>query len=112
MIRKPTKGDWIYLVKKDLLDLNISESFDEIAKLTKNSFKKKVKEACKIFSLKTLKSQIKKKGRELQYKTLETQEYFKSEKLNTAQAKLTFLARTEMLDVKENFRNMKRDQMG
>ena len=36
---EPIKGDWISTVKKDLENLNINLSFEEISKLSKQSFK-------------------------------------------------------------------------
>ena len=48
MVRDPSKGDWIELVKKDLIDFNINLSFEEIGKMKVDNFKNKVKEAGRI----------------------------------------------------------------
>ena len=49
-MRNPSKGDWIYLVKDDLKDFNISESFDEISEMSEYAFKKRVAIACKKYT--------------------------------------------------------------
>ena len=36
----PVKGDWVLTVQKDLDELEISESFDDIRETTKDAFKK------------------------------------------------------------------------
>ena len=53
-LRRPVKGDWTEIVKKDLEDFDIKLSFDEIRRKTKDSFKKIVIEACKKYSFKNL----------------------------------------------------------
>ena len=106
MTENPTPGDWIELVQKDLKDFDIKESFIEISKRKKENFKKKVKSACKAYSLKILKSEIKSKGENLSYNALKTQKYLKSQQINTNQAKLLFRIRTRMLNVKCNYKKM------
>ena len=70
MIRKPTKGDWVEVVKEDLQDLDIRDSFEELGQYKTEDLKKKVKEASKKYSLETLKRGIKKKGANLKYEKL------------------------------------------
>ena len=53
-VRNPLKDDWVTIVKKDLLDFNISYSFDQISKIKEVVFKKQVSKACKIYALKQL----------------------------------------------------------
>ena len=50
-MRRPSKGDWIELVQKDLEDFKINLSFDEIKKMNQIIFKKKVIQACKTYTL-------------------------------------------------------------
>ena len=56
-IWKPLKDDWIELVKKDLIDFNINDTFDEISKIKEDIFKKRVATACKNYALKKLVSE-------------------------------------------------------
>lgn len=106
MIRKPTKGDWIEIVRKDLQDFDIKESFHELTTIKSEILKRKVKTACKKYSFNILMNQIKKKGETLIFKDLEMQEYLKSQRLNTSEAKFLFKIRSEMLQVKCNFKHM------
>ena len=112
-MRNPTKGDWIHLVKEDLKDFNISENFDEIAKMSKLKFKKRVAIACKEFTFKKLifqknggLNENETKGRYLKYNKFTIQNYLISGKLSKMQAILLFKIRTKMLQVKTNFSHM------
>ena len=51
-LRRPSKGDWTEIVQNDLRDFEIKLSFNEIKKTSEYSFKKKVIEACRKYSLK------------------------------------------------------------
>ena len=103
-MRNPTKGDWPQIVKKDLTDLNINFSFEEIKK---DKFKKIVKEACKKYSFKKLmnKKDRHEKGRNIKYNELKIQNYLVSEVISTQEAKMLFKIRSEMIDTKENFKH-------
>ena len=43
-VRKPVKNDWAVIVRDDLNDLSIFESFEQIEKIKKSAWKKKNKE--------------------------------------------------------------------
>ena len=102
--RNPSKGDWSEIIKQDLKDFNITESFEEIAKYKENTFKRKVHEAAKKFNLNQLKNNIKSKGSQLKYHKLETQKYLQGAFIEK-EAKLLFKIRSNMLKVKHNFKN-------
>ena len=80
-IRDPKRTDWFKLVKRDLEDLNIQINPDEIVKFSKDSLKKKVREACKnaFFNSLIAKKNKMSKGKEIKYKAFETQTYLKGE---------------------------------
>ena len=87
-MRNPSKGDWIYLVKDDLEDFNISDNLDEISEMSEYEFKKRVAIACKKYSFKQLvdkKNEVKhnkeRKGKNLEYNNLKIQDYLISGKL-------------------------------
>ena len=113
-VRRPklSKGDWIEIVSKDLDDFKINLSFDEINKISKDMFKKKVIEACKKYTLRNLLLKQEKrrekskesKGNKLEYNKLELQNYFKSNQINLKEAKILFKIRTNMLEVKKNYK--------
>ena len=108
-LRNPSKGDWTEIVKKDLVDFEIFESFDQIAKLSTNVFKKKAATACKKYAFQKLindkNSADKSKGRNLTYSKFKTMNYLISGQLSPQEAKLMFKLRSRMLNVKGNFKN-------
>ena len=94
-------------MKNDLDDFQIKLSFNEIKSMKKENFKKAVKEACKRYVFQKL-LKLKeghKKGSKIKYKKLEIQKYLLSDKISVKEAKLLFKIRTEMLDVRQNFKN-------
>ena len=106
-IRNPTKGDWPQLVNQDLKDFNINLSFDQIKIMKSAKFKKVVKEACKSYTFKLLMKDKEKhkKGSKIIYNILEMQTYLKTDKITTKEAKLLFKIRTDMIEVKKNYKN-------
>ena len=84
-----------------------STDLDEIKELTKDSWLKKVKQACKIEAFESLLDiQVGySKGSNLGYGTLKMRGYLKTEEINPSQARLLFKIRTRMLNVKNNYRN-------
>ena len=42
-VRKPIKNDWAILIREDLNELNIMESFEQIEKYSKDTWKSKIK---------------------------------------------------------------------
>ena len=104
---KPTKGDWWFDVKKDLIDLELEMSLEEIKRMSKNSFKRRIKSAVEKVSLKYLNNKKfeKTKLKDLCYEDLKMQEYLKSSDLKISERKLLFQLRTRMIDVKENFKH-------
>ena len=108
-LRNPSKGDWTELIKQDSIDFKISESFEEIAKLSKNVFKKKVASACKRYAFDKLISDRNNKdgskGKDLTYTKLKTENYLINEKFSPQESKLLFKLRSRMLNVQGNFKS-------
>ena len=71
------KGDFIFTVKKDLSEVNIHLSFQQIQCLSKYQFKKLTKKACSNAAFCYLMSEKTKlsKGSEIKYDKLEMQKY-------------------------------------
>ena len=94
-------------MKKDLEDFDIKLSFEQIKAMKKNKFKQIVKEACKSYSFKKLLTEKAKhkKGSKLTYNKLKIQKYLITDKISTKEAKLLFKVRTEMIEVKQNYKN-------
>ena len=103
----PSKGDWWLDVQKDLIELKLTTSLDEISKISKLSFKSKIKVAIQEAAFEFLKcsKNEKSKLKDLLYDELKIQKYFNSDDLLTSEKKLLFQLRTRMLNVKENFKN-------
>ena len=103
--RAPVSGDWVQLVESDLQELNID--IDELKKMKKNRFKKKLKEKILRSSFLYLKNiaQTKSKINYLSYKKLQVQKYLVSLKFNIKEKALLTKLRTRMIDVKNNSKN-------
>ena len=72
---EPSRGDWASTCTNDLKELNISYSLEEIRIMTKDKFKRILKEKVKESALKYLLEKKGKKGKEIEYTTLEMAEY-------------------------------------
>ena len=66
-LEKSTKTDWTFQVQKDLLELKVNLSFEEIKAMSKNMFKNHIKKKIEYEALIYLKSNIKSKGIEIKY---------------------------------------------
>ena len=92
---KPTRGDWASTCLKDLEELNISLSLEEIRLISKLRFSKMLKERISENFLKYLKRKQGGNEKEIQYDCLETADYLKpkneklSNKLGLSCAKLS-----------------------
>ena len=108
MIKFPLKNDWILTIKRDLEELNINLSYDEISTFSKSSFKKLTKKASKTFSfLHLMKEKAKlSKGSDLNYNELKTQNYLVSGNgLSVHLMRSILQTRIRDLQLKCNFRN-------
>ena len=76
------KGDFISLTKKDKIDLQIDKTDEEIADMTKGTWKKYVKEMVKSAAFKSLvqENNTKEKTRDIQFETLKISEYLERKK--------------------------------
>ena len=108
----PTKKDWVSSVKEDLKNLEIEMKFEDIKKVSKDTFMHIVKEHVKEAAFKYL-TKIQSthtKAENIKFKTLELQDYLKSESDMTINEKsFAFAARSRMIDVKCNFKFGKAD---
>ena len=105
--REPNKNDWTETVKKDLAELDLEVSFDQIKRFSKFIWLKKVKKACKNIAFENLlDTQMEySKGINLGYGSLKIRTYLKSSEINSNQAKIIFKIRTRMIKVHNNFKN-------
>ena len=102
----PCKGDWSEIVRRDLEDLEIQESFEQIKNKSRGVFKNLVKKKTREFALRRLQNSQSKhsKMNNLQYENIEIQDYFLRKDINNEQKKLIFKFRTRMANFGENFK--------
>ena len=108
----PKKKDWIYTVKENMKHLDIKLTFENIQLMSKESYKKLIKNKIKEGALRYLISKRNKrngKGMEIDYTQLEMQNYLRTEdiEITNYERKLIFQLRTQMnFKIKTHFRNM------
>lgn len=100
----PIKDDWTNTVQKDLKDLEINMSLEEIKLKSKISFKKLVKIKAKEYTMDYLLTLKEKhtKMENLHYKDLKLQSYLKDKEIPTNEAKNLYKYRTRSAKFKEN----------
>ena len=106
-LREPTKNDWGSQVKEDLEELGIEENFEHFKKLSKKKMSTIVKEAYKSQAFDDLLEKqlsYSSKGSNLVYGELKIRDYLKNQSINASHAKLIFALRSNMLNVKQNFK--------
>ena len=103
----PVKDDWTLEVKRNLEELNIHLSLEEIQKKSTNSFKNLIKTRAKEFALDYLLnlSERHEKMENLHYTDLEIQNYLHDPKIPAAEAKNLFRFRTRIAKFKANMKN-------
>ena len=108
----PVKGDWVNTIKKDLEELEMNLSYEEIKRNTKEQFKRIVKEHVNEKAFKYLKNlqQTHSKAKPIQYEKFSLQNYLRADnKLTTKEKSFTFALRTRMLELRANFKSGKSD---
>ena len=74
-LKNPLKGDWVSMCMKDLSELEISETFEEIKNMTRSKYKNIIKSRIEKIALEYLLSKRGSKGKEIEYSSLEMSEY-------------------------------------
>ena len=105
---KPSKGDWVNIVRKDCDDLLII--FDEtlITSMSKNKFKSFVKKQVQNAAFSYLRNlqNAHSKVKNIEYEKLAPQEYIKSTLFQNEDIETIFSLRSQMITVKGNFSGM------
>ena len=73
-LENSSKTDWTSQVEKDLKELEIKLTFEDIESMSRNKFKNHILKKIESSALKYLKSMIKSKGKELVYTNIEMQD--------------------------------------
>ena len=105
--KHPVKDDWTTQVQKDLEDLDIGLSLEEIKKKSECSFKRLVKIKRKEYTLDYLLNikQRHSKMENLEYTELKLQNYLTDDEISVEEAKNLYRFRTRVAKFKENFKN-------
>ena len=74
-LENPIKGDWVSQCLKDLADLKIHETLNEIKQIPRNKFKNILNRSIEINALEYLKNKRGSKGQEIEFTILEMSEY-------------------------------------
>ena len=104
-MEQPSRGDWASTCTQDLKELDISYSLEEIKLMTKDKFNRILKEKVKESALKYLLKQRGKKGKEIEYTTLEMAEYLQpfGNNLTVTEKRNLYSIRNRMVDIPSNF---------
>ena len=104
-LQQPIKSDWVSMCRKDLKELNIELTLDEIKTMPKESFSKIIKSKISEISLKYLLSKRSSKGKEISYEKIEMADYLMpyNKSLNIEEKRKLFSIRNRMADVGNNF---------
>ena len=103
-LENPKRGDLASSVKNNLEDSNINFSNEEIKMLSKYKYKGLVKKKCKEKALEYLISKRRKKGQDIEYKSLKMAEYLlPNEQLSIEEKRNIFEIRNMMTNIPSNF---------
>ena len=101
---KPTRGDWASSCLKDLKDLKMCYSLEEIKAMSYNNFKKLVKISVKNASYTYLTNKCRSKGKENIYSELSMAEYLLPEnKITISEKQRLFSVKNRMIKIPSNF---------
>ena len=106
-LENPVQSDWTIQVKKDLEEVALGASMEEIKMMTKESFKERVK-ASVIKAAFNYLTEEKRKLSKIMYiahSEFKLQAYFNPMSMDVHDAKFLFLLRSRMVEVRTNFRN-------
>ena len=111
-LEQQTRGDWASTCLKDLKELRITESLEQIKLMTKNKFTSILKERVKENAFKYLLDKRGKKGKEIHYSGLEMSEYLlpTNQKLTIDEKRKMFAVKNRMIDIPANFPKTNKDK--
>ena len=107
-MQNPTAKDWVTTLRKDLDELNLNVTFAEIKAIKRGSFKNMLKQSIAEKALEYLdgKKSSHSKRMNLKYEVLQMQTYLmpSKTKLSKEEKQLIFSLRSEVTEVKMNFK--------
>ena len=109
-VKNPCKGDWCKTVEENLEEVEILLSVDQIKECSRTQFKTLVDKCVRKRTLEYLNSEKKRKSKVLHinFEELKMQKYLEPNKHSNQLGKFTFLVRSRMLELEENYKNSKK----
>ena len=103
-IEQPTRGDWASTCLKDLKELRIEETFEEIKQMTKSKYNKMLKQRIHENALKYLTEKQGTKGKEIIYLNITMADYLlPNNNLSNFDKQRIFAIRNKMIEIPNNF---------
>ena len=110
-VENKTRGDWASACFRDLKELQISESLEEIRQMSKSKFNKLLKQRINENALKYLTSKQGSKGKNIFYKSIAMAEYLLPySKLSIEKKRRLFQIRNKMTLIPNNFQSGKNEE--
>ena len=107
-VENPKRGDWASTCRKNLEDLQINLSNEDMKKMSRNTFNNMIRRKCKEKAYEYLLQKRGKKGNEIQYKSLRMAEYLlPNEELTVENQREIFEIRNRMVNIPSNFKSEK-----
>ena len=104
----PKRGDWVSTCKKNLEELKLPLSNQEIRSMPKKVFMDLIRKKCKIRAYEYLMSKRGKKGQNIHYTSIRMSEYlFPNEQLSIEDQRNVFDMRNNMTNIPSNFKSEK-----
>ena len=106
-LENPVQGDWTNQVKKDINEVALDTSMEEIKMMSKETFKEIVKASISKAAFIYLTDEKEKLSKimNVSHNDVNLQPYFNPMSMDVDEAKFLFLLRSRMVEVKTNFRN-------
>ena len=108
-----SRTDWIQQVRRDMLEIKLVLSDSEVENMSKETFKKLLKQKIEISAVKYI-NEIKKshsKTSEIKFSKFQTAEYMKSNQLNKEEVETLYKLRNRVIDIKENYKSSYQQNM-
>jgi hypothetical protein len=104
-LEMPTRGDWASTCLKDLHELDIENTLEEIRLMTKHKFTQILRKKSKLRAFQYLINKQGVKGQEIEYLNIEMSEYLQpyNEELSIDERRKLFSFRNKMTDIPSNF---------
>ena len=111
-LKEKARGDWAFTVLEDLKELKITESLDEIKKMSYEKYKSILKIRIKENALQYLIKKQRSEGKEIIYQDIQMAEYLQpTSPLTIIQKQAMFAVKNRMIEISENYPGKNLDDM-